>query len=189
MQERFPPPNSLRIGKIVGFYGLQGDVKVRPASEDPDWIHAVSQLQLVWPGKKIMDVKIRKAWQHDRLVILRFEEYESRTRVEAFLGAELYAKLEDLPALGPEEYRVDDLIGLKVLDMSTHCEKGIVRDILSSGGGDYLEIRTPHSKQTALVPFNEHFFPKVDLQSQTIYVNKISDFLEELDKPENPKPS
>jgi 16S rRNA processing protein RimM len=111
------------------------------------------------------------------LVVLHFSGLDDRNQVEPLVGSLLYAPLSDLPNPQEDEFWVDDLIGLNVMDLETNRKRGTVKDLLSSGGQDFLEIQLEDSAQTMVVPFINRFFPSVDVPNGTIYVDLLSDFL------------
>jgi 16S rRNA processing protein RimM len=168
----------VRVGKIVGCHGVRGDVKLRPSSEEADWAMAGVTVYLKDKVGLERPLTIQNIRQQGPLLILHFKELENRTQAEPFVGSALFAAVADLKPPKEGEYWVDDLIGLSVLDAETSRVRGKVKDILSSGGTDFLEIQLEGSTETAVIPFNEHFFPTVDIENKTITVDLLSDFLD-----------
>ena len=166
---------SVRIGKIVGFHGVRGEVKVRPTSDDAPWAETVETICLKKPGESTeQPMRVISRRRHGPHVLLTFEGAESRTLAEPLLGAFLYVDSADLPAPEADEYWADDLIGLMVTDAETGRNRGTVKDLLSSSGSDFLEIQLEHSKETVVVPFINRFFPEVDLEAGTITIDLLS---------------
>lgn len=170
--------SQVRIGKIVGCHGVRGDVKVRPTSEEADWVGSLDKLLLKNPktGEE-KTVTIQSARFQGPLVILRFEGLDNRNFVEPLVGSVLMAELADLPEPNPDEFWADDLIGLSVVDAETGRNRGVVKDLLSSGGSDFLEIKLDNSDQTVVIPFIDKFFPQVSLENKTISIDLLGDFL------------
>jgi 16S rRNA processing protein RimM len=153
----------VRVGKIVGCHGIRGDIKLRPSSEDADWAVIGATVFLKNKAGQEQPLTIQNARQQGPVLILHFREFENRTQAEPLVGSTLFATVADLKQPEEGEYWVDDLIGLSVLDAETSRVRGKVKDILSSGGTDFLEIQLEESAETAVIPFNEHFFPVVDI--------------------------
>lgn len=164
----------VRIGQIVGFHGLKGDLKVRPTNFPPDWPGQLKELQLVL-GKEERWLKIKRAEIRDRLVWVRFEGFPDRTSVESFIKATLFARPEDLPELEDDEQYADDLIGMTVRDLKTQTDIGSVKDLVSAGQQDYLEIQVTAKNDTVIIPYNEHFFPKVD---EVVWIANLEGFID-----------
>lgn len=168
----------VRIGKIVGCHGVRGDLKIRPASEDPVW---------AMPGQKITlkhgktgehkHFTIKTAREQGPLIIIGFEDIPDRNAVEPLVGSTLFADLGDLAEPDEGEFWVDDLIGLSVIDAENGRKRGMVKDLLSSSGSDFLEIQIEETEQTVVIPFIDRFFPAVDLEKGTVSIDLLSDFL------------
>lgn len=173
------PSDKVRIGKIVGCHGIRGHLKVRPASDNADWADTVRQLWLRGGKKQAEEVAVQvaEAKPHGPQILLRLQEYPDRTAAEALIGAEVYALRSDLPVPEEGEYWADDLIGLTVVDAETGRARGMVQDLLSSAGSDFLEIKLEEASDTVVIPFIERFFPEVNLEARTISVDLLSDFL------------
>lgn len=167
----------VRVGKVVGCHGIRGDIKLRPSSEAADWAVAGATVFLKDKAGQERPLTIQSARHQGPILILHFREFENRTQVEPIVDSTLFAAVADLKPPEEGEYWVDDLIGLSVLDAETNRVRGKVKDILSSGGTDFLEIQLEGSAETAVIPFNEHFFPTVDLENKTVTVDLLSDFL------------
>lgn len=172
-------PRQVRIGKIVGFHGVRGEVKVRPASDDAAWAESLKRVFVKNPkgndpGKLMHIAGIRP---HGPNFLMLFDGFGNRTLVESMLGAELFADLSELPPPEEGEYWADDLIGLTVVDKETGRKRGVVKDLLSSGGSDFLEIQLEESPETVVIPFIDRFFPEVSLEAKTVSVDLLTDFL------------
>jgi 16S rRNA processing protein RimM len=185
----------VRIGKIVGFRGIRGEIKVRPNSTDPDWLDTLKTLVLKNPAGKPGEQNervftVKKAQYHQRLVLLTLKELVDRTAAEPYAGWELYANAEDLPEPGEDEFFVDDLIDMHVMEHETGKPFGVIRDVLSSGGMDYVEIKPIEQADTIIVPFNKEFFPEVDMDLRQAKVQHLLGFLAaESDQDIEPEPA
>lgn len=172
--------DKIRIGKIVGCHGLRGDLKIRPASEDPDWVGRLKTAYLgeapdVSGTEAVLEVATSR--HQGNLVLVRFAGYDSRTLAEPLVGRFVFADLNVLPPPDEGEYWAHDLIGLDVLDHETRRRLGVVVDLLSSGGSDFLEVQLDGSAETAVIPFIDQFFPEVDVNNRTVTVDLLGDFL------------
>jgi 16S rRNA processing protein RimM len=177
----------VRIGKIVGCHGIRGDVKVRPTSDEADWMDTLREviLQDAQSGRQTV-MRVQHTRRQGPLVLLHFTGLDDRNQVEPLVGSLLFANLADLPDPQEDEYWVDDLIGLEVVDLQTSRKRGTVKDLLSSGGQDFLEIQLEDSSQTVVIPFITKFFPTVDVPNGTIAVDLLSDFLSIAREPVTP---
>jgi 16S rRNA processing protein RimM len=185
----------VRIGKIVGFHGLKGVVKLRPTATPPDWLGMLKSVHLHHaPTKTWKTLHITKATDKDPLVWLQFEGYPDLTSVEPLKGFEAWADKDDLPQPdGQDDFWADDLVGLTVVDHATGNPVGQVLDLLSSTGQDYLEIALddPLANQDTsdadpeqvpgliiTVPFLAHFFPVVDTEQGVVHLCHLDGWLD-----------
>ncbi len=186
-----PGNNQRFIGEIIGFHGLRGDVKVKANSENPDWLNTLKKVTWI-RGDKTLELDIIRARKKaSGSVILAFANYRDRTHVEAELAqGKLYADDTSLPQPNEAEgeYWASDLVGLTVIDKTTQAPIGVVLDLLTSGGRDFLEIQLPGKKQTLLIPFIDEFFPTVNLDTKHITVARLSEFIDESTQKTSPKP-
>ncbi len=176
----------VRLGKIVGFQGLQGAVKVRLSDDEPDWLDSLKTVTLKTPRQTFVLTIRRARLKGPRQGIIEFEGYPDRTRAEKELAeGELFAPLSCLPEPAEGEYWADDLIGMAVIDASGGQELGRVKDLLSSTGGDYLEISVDGG-ETVLIPFIDEFFPVVEPENKRLTVARLEDFLRDAAQKEKP---
>lgn len=169
--------DQVRIGKIVGCHGIRGDLKLRPASE-AEWVGTLREIILqIGKNRTEQPYRIQKAWKHGNLVLVHLEGVDTRNAAELLIDATVLASRNDLPEPDEGEYWADQLIGLRVVDAQTGRPRGTVKDLLSSSGQDYLEIQLEDSTETAIIPFQNHFFPEVDLPNGQITVDLLGDFL------------
>ena len=168
----------VRVGKIVGCHGIRGDVKLRPSSDDTHWA-ASGQVVYLKDGKTGQEqaLTIKNTRHQGPLVILNFQQFDNRNQVEPLVGSTLFADMENLTPPEEGEYWVDELIGLGVLDSETGRVRGKVKDVLSSGGNDFLEIQLDESTETVIIPFKDPFFPSVDIANGVVTMDLLSEFL------------
>ena len=152
----------LPVGTIVGVQGLQGDLKVNPASDFPERFTApgprwVRSTQTPEP----MQVQLKRGRQLPgrSLFIIRFEGVNDRNAAEALVGHELLVQADDRPHLKDGEFHLLDLVGLEARLAADAAPIGEVSDLIS-GGNDLLEIRTPDGRRL-LIPFVAAIVPEV----------------------------
>ena len=170
---------TFHFGKIVGFHGLQGEVKVRPVPNKPEILASVIHLRSK-ASKHVpaFDLEIDTSHFDKRMYYLSFVGYPDRTSVEILGGAELYTWEDELEELEEEEFWVKDLVGMTVLKESGE-EVGKVVDIIY-GGNDILEIRRPGDApgKTILIPFVKSLVPTVNLSEKNILVKDLEGLFE-----------
>lgn len=170
---------SFHFGKIVGFHGLQGEVKVRPVPNKPEILASVQRVRSK-ASKHVpsFELEIDTSYFDKRMYFLSFVGYPDRTSVEILGGAELYTWEDQLEELEEEEFWVKDLVGMTVLKESGE-EIGKVVDIIYSGN-DILEVRRPDDPpgKTILIPFVKDLVPTVNMGEKRILVKDLEGLFE-----------
>ena len=155
----------LSVGKIVGVQGLQGELRVNPASDFPERFTAPG---LRWlrsrKGGEPTEIQLIKGRQlpGKSLFIVRFEGIDNRSAAEALVGQELLVLENDRPELEEGEFHLLDLMGLEARLTADGPAIGTVSDLIS-GGNDLLEITTTDGRKL-LIPFVEAIVPEVKLE-------------------------
>jgi len=155
------------VGKVVGFHGLRGDVKIRPRTNNPTLLLDIDDVEVSLDVRrvklKIADIRLEK-----RLLLASFEGYPDRTAVEHLLNAELFTTKSQLNELDQDEWWVDDLVGLNVY--TTEGRKvGTVCGI-TGGAGELLEVASADAPGTFLIPFVKALVPVVDIEAKRVEV-------------------
>ncbi|MGK2286606.1 ribosome maturation factor RimM [Pedomonas sp. V897] len=149
-----PAGKSILLGVITGPQGLQGEVRIRPFTDDPGGLERYKTLHA--GNRTLTVVKVRV---QPNGVIARFREITDRTAAEQMRGVELSIPREALPAPEEGEFYQIDLIGLTAVTPDG-AVIGEVVAIPNYGSSDLLEIRTTAGK-THLVPFIDDAVPDV----------------------------
>jgi len=168
----------LAVGKIVSPQGLKGELRVYPNSDFPERFLEPGQRWLLRPGAIDPDpIELVKGRSLDGkgMYVVQLAGIDDRSQAEALRGAQLMVPAGDRLPLEPDEFHVDDLIGLQVFDQATQTLVGTVTNVLAAGN-DLLEVqRSPdpaHPKTTkpVLIPFVMAIVPVVDLAKQRIEI-------------------
>ncbi len=108
--------NWLSVGKIVGVQGLQGELRVNPASDFPERFTAPGPRWLrSRKGGEPIEIQLNKGRQlpGKSLFVVRLEGIDSRSAAETLVGQELLVSADDRPELDEGEYHLLDLLGLE----------------------------------------------------------------------------
>jgi 16S rRNA processing protein RimM len=152
------------VGTIAGAFGVRGDVRVKSYCANPPDIARYTPLTT--QKGHVFRVLVIKGEAPGALVA-RIEGIDTKEEADALRGIELYAERSRLPSLPDDEFYHNDLIGLSAVDTGGKL-LGIVRAVLNHGAGDILEIQTPGSAETILLPFTLAAVPTVDLAAGRI---------------------
>ena len=169
----------LSVGKIVGVQGLQGELRVNPASDFPERFTAPGPRWLrSRKGGEPKEIQLKKGRQlpGKSLFVVRFEGIDNRGAAEALVGQELLVAGDDRPELAEGEFHLLDLVGLEARLTTDGPAIGTVTDLIS-GGNDLLEIKTADGRKL-LIPFVEAIVPEVQLEDGWLLITPPPGLLE-----------
>lgn len=160
----------LEVGQIVNTFGIKGEVKVMPFTND---ISRFDDLEKVYikTRKDEKLYKVENARYHKNMVLLKFEGIDNPEQADMLRNAFLEIDREDAIPLEEGTYFIADLIGLEVY---TDDEKilGKVEDIYNAGANDIYVIKDELGKQI-LLPGIDEVIKEVDLEKSKIIVHLI----------------
>jgi 16S rRNA processing protein RimM len=169
----------LSVGKIVGVQGLQGELRVNPASDFPERFTAPGPRWLrSRQGGEPTEIQLKKGRQlpGKSLFVVRFEGINNRGAAEALVGQELLVSADDRPELEEGEFHLLDLVGLDARLSADGPSIGTVTNLIS-GGNDLLELNTSEGRKL-LIPFVEAIVPEVHLNEGWLLITPPSGLLE-----------
>ena len=146
---QFPIPKKfmsewIEIGKIVAAQGLDGEVRVYPDSDFPERFIEPGKRWILRPNKsepEPIEFLGGRYIPGKGLYAVEVEGVEDRDGAEALRGCKLFVEKTDRPYLEPDEFYVQDLIGMEVFNQLTGEILGKVSDIIPAGN-DLLEVET-----------------------------------------------
>ncbi len=177
-QPESPPPSIqndrlVRIGKIVGVFGLRGGIKVEPLTDALERFAIGNTVYLDGQAHVIERIHL-----HKQQIRLRLSGIETIPNAQKCVGKYLQALREERPALSGGEYWVDELIGMEVLEESGE-RLGTLDEVISAPAHDVYRVGS------LLIPAVREFILNVDPETRTIIVRLLPGM-----KPEPPpKPS
>ena len=160
----------LEVGQIVNTFGIKGEVKVTPFTDD---INRFDNLKKVYVKTKKDSklYKVENARYHKNMVLLKLEGIENPEQAELLKNAFLEIDREDAIPLEEGQYFIADLIGLEVYTDEGKI-LGKVDDIYNTGANDIYVVKDELGKQV-LLPGIKDVIKQVDLESKKITVHLI----------------
>lgn len=162
--------NKICLGVIAGASGVQGEVKVKPYTGNPQDVGAYGPVDLVdqsEAGEKSGDAQTGVGIKIVRFakdaVVARLEGVDDRDAAEALRGLELYVDRAVLPGEEEDEYYHADLVGLTVEDLAG-ATLGTVTAVHDFGAGEMLEVNLGSGHLgggIAMLPFTLAAVPQV----------------------------
>ena len=182
--------NVVIVGKINGFFGVKGWVKVFSYTQPKENIISYKKLLIKEKqneGYSWQPYEVSQGRVQGKTIVLHIKGYDNKDDVQKFFGQDIAINANDLPKLGHQDFYWRDLIGLKVNNIEGEY-LGIVDSMLATGSNDVLVVKPPkvnlnqgkpkESKaESILIPFVlDMYIIEVDLSSGTIQVDWDMDF-------------
>lgn len=160
----------LEIGQIVNTFGIKGQVKIVPFTDD---ITRYDELKEIYVEKKneLKLFQIEQVNYKKNMVILKLKGIETVEEAEKLRNCYLKIDRKDAKELPKDTYFIVDLLGL---DVYTDEGKllGKVDDIYNAGSSDIYVVKDELGKQI-LLPAIKDVLKEVDLENQKIIVHLI----------------
>ncbi|MCL1886451.1 MAG: ribosome maturation factor RimM [Betaproteobacteria bacterium] len=173
------PDDLITVAQITGAYGVQGWVRIRPYSGDPETLLTVTEW---WLDKPVLhNVKALRTRLHADEVLARLSTIQFREDAEAAKGTLVRVSRSLFPQLDENEFYWVDLIGLKVVNLRGE-QLGTVHDLMDNGVHQVLRVDAAEMAENAgkrrelLIPFIDKFVGKIDLAAATITVDWELDY-------------
>lgn len=138
----------IEAGQIVNTHGLNGEVRIQPWCDSPQFLMQFDSFYI--DGKP---VKIKNLRLHKSFVLSVFEEIDNINDAMRLKGKTIYIDKNQV-ALEPGQYFVQDLIGLKVIDSDTKNEIGIIDDVINLPANDVYVV---HGEGEYMIPAVSEF--------------------------------
>jgi len=141
-------PEPVVLGRISGFFGVRGWVKVYSYTEPREGVLNY-RCWLLSDNGEWRAAEVAEGKRHGKTVIVRIDGIDDRDQAAELIGRDIGVPRDDLPEAEDGQYYWSDLEGLRVL-RKNGFELGRVEHMLETGANDVMVIR---GDQEYLVPF------------------------------------
>ncbi len=154
-----------KIGHIVNFFGLKGELKVSVLSSTAEVRFAKGKkVYLTDPSgeKKAFTISSSRA-KNERIYIIGLEGYDDINDIQSFIGQDIFANVR-----APKgTFFYDDLVGRNVFSLNGEKDYGKVSQVTQMPAADYLIVESKY------IPFQrEIFIDHVDSKEKKIYLTE-----------------
>lgn len=158
----------LIVGKILSPWGVKGQVKVEPLTDN---IRRFNDLKSVFVEHRgeLLPFDIESVlFLKNAFAVLKLRGINSREEAERVRGNYIKIHRKDAVKLPEDHYFIGDIIGLDVLsEDGKHL--GIVTNVLKTGANDVYVVQT-NEKKEILIPAIKEVIIGVDLEKNTMTV-------------------
>ena len=160
----------LELGAIVGAHGLQGELRVHPACDSPDFACQFATLFFDAAGQR--PVRVIGARKHKNVALLRLEGVGSIEAAQALKDQTLWFRRADA-RLEEGRYFIAELLGCAVFDAADPAVcYGEICGVSQTGANDVWHICTPESPEV-LIPVIPDVVGEVDVAAGRVLITPL----------------
>ena len=161
----------LLVGKINGFFGLQGWVKVFSYTKPRVNILSYSPWSIDVDGE-LQKIEINNGREQSKTIVVHIKGIDTREDSQKFIGKDIYIDKEQLPKLKKGEYYWHELIGFEVFNQNKE-KLGLVDYFVETGSNNVLVVK---GKKEHWIPYIEPYLVSVDSINKVVSVDWDKDF-------------
>jgi len=167
----------ISVGKILNFHGIKGEAKVGYSKNRQDFFMGLDSVY-VKTGPEYKELIIDSCRPNKSFLLVKFKGIDSIDQILEYKGLLLFVKEDTIREnLDEDEFLIDELVGMGVLDASSGENLGFVVGVSNNGATDLLSVKTKN-KKISLIPFVKAIVPNVDIKNKKIMINNIEGLLE-----------
>ena len=138
----------LTVGVISGAHGIEGELKVRLTTDDPDHLMTIQRL---FVGDADEPVRHRGIRFHKGTALLKLPGVTTPEQAKGLTGTALRIAGSDARPLAANEYYLYQVVGLAVTDEAGNA-LGTVVDMMETGANDVFVVRPRDGSPDLLLP-------------------------------------
>lgn len=167
------------IGRIVAPHGVKGEFRIAPMTDFPERFLDMKSLSL-YDGKSLfrreLEIESIRIRPDKKDILVKTLEIENRTQAEDLRGLFVKIPPDQRVELDDDEFWIDDLMGLSVVESETGREIGVLCDVMSTGGGDVYSVR-PSSGKVFMIPAARKYVLSVDIKKGVMTVQAVRELM------------
>ena len=133
------PGDDLVAGRLVGPFGLRGEVKLLPLTDFPERLERLAALRLRLPDGSIQERQILGMRPHKQMYLVRLAGCSSVEDAESLRDAEVCVAADEAEPLPAGQYYQHEIIGLRAVTEDGE-ELGTVDDVFRTGANDVYRV-------------------------------------------------
>jgi 16S rRNA processing protein RimM len=169
----------LVIGRIVRPFGIRGELKVIPLTDNAERFICLDFCYVMEPGNgpQFHRCDIEQARLSGQFVILKLHDVDTRTDAEKLRDVTIYIDREHAATIDDESHYYYDIEGCTVKTVKGEI-MGTVVDIQNAGSCDvYCVRRSESSNDELLIPAVRDVIKSIDIQRKEILIEIVEGLL------------
>jgi 16S rRNA processing protein RimM len=169
-------PDRVEVGIIINTFGVKGEVKVMPLTDDPGNFSDFTRIFLSKSGENaveenVVEYEVRKSRAHKKWAILRLKGIDSRDQAAKLKDYNVYILREELKELEEDTYYETDLEGMEVYSLKDELV-GVIREILKTKANDVYRIEGEGGREI-LIPAIKDVVKEIDVEANRMVIDPI----------------
>jgi 16S rRNA processing protein RimM len=159
----------LAIGTIVGPHGVDGELKMRLSTDDPEHLLTIKHVYLddAQRAKSILSMRF-----HAGMALIKLHGVWSREEAKALVGSVVRIAGKDARPLESGEFYLYQLVGLEVFNEAGD-KLGDVTDLMETGANDVFVIKPADGGKEFLLPNHPDVVPVIDPANRRMVVRPL----------------
>ncbi len=164
------------IGKILAPFGVHGEVKVLPYSDDLERCYLLEKVKVEGAaGDAYMHV--RRARIHKKMWLLQFAGCQTRQEASRLKNSLVKIDASERLPLPAGRYYFDQIIGLEVYTVEGRY-LGRVQEVLQPGGNDVYRVVSDVHHTECLIPALEKVVKEINLVEKKMIIEPLPGLLD-----------
>ncbi|HHX23643.1 MAG: ribosome maturation factor RimM [Tepidanaerobacteraceae bacterium] len=165
----------LTVGRILSPWGVKGQFKVEPMTDDPKRFRELREVLLELPDDITFYQVESVIFVKGDLPVLKLKGINSREEAQRLRGCYIKIHRKDAIKLPEGRYFICDIIGLTV-ENEFGESLGTVVDVLQTGANDVYIVKTPNKKEI-LIPAIKQVVKVIDLENGKMIIRPLEGML------------
>ena len=161
----------LLVGKINGFFGIQGWVKIFSYTEPRKNILEYQPWFFIDNGTyKVIEITTGR--EQSKTIVVHVKGIDNKDQASQLIGKDLYIDKDQLPELSDDEHYWHELNEFRVINKNG-VDLGVVNYLVDTGSNNVLVTK---GDKEHWIPYIEPFLVSVDKQNRVISVDWDENF-------------
>ncbi|MCI8687013.1 MAG: 16S rRNA processing protein RimM [Lawsonibacter sp.] len=157
----------LEVGKVTNVHGLNGEVKVQPWADSPEFL---CQFKTLYLDEAHFPMNVQRARVHKNMVIIKFEGPTDVPSALSLRNAVLYIDRADV-SLPKGAFFLADIYGLEVRDAGTGEVLGKIADVLTLPANNVYVVKG--GARELMIPAVPQFIAETNVEEGFLRVNMM----------------
>ncbi len=169
--------DELTVGRIRRTHGLNGEMQVKPETNDGPSVFQSGRRFQVRGAKNSSHatLTLETSRPHKGGFLLRFAEVSDLESARRLMGAELVLALDELRPLDEGEFFLHELVGLEIIEPGGRS-LGTIADVYDAGGQLLASVELDGRER--LFPIRRETVTRIDMKARKIEVSLPAGLLE-----------